>query len=51
MPGTKVERAATRDARAHTQVCKTTVSLEDPGQPVWAELANDVVVNEKTVRV
>jgi hypothetical protein len=25
------------------------VSLDDPGQPMWSELANDIVVNEKTV--
>ncbi len=30
-----------------TLVLKTTVSLEDPGQPGWSELANDIVVYEK----
>jgi hypothetical protein len=31
-------------------VLKTTVSLNDPSMPGWSELANDIVVNEKTVR-
>lgn len=31
------------------QVLKTTVSLDDPTMPGWSELANDIVVNEKTV--
>ena len=33
------------------QVLKTTVSLDDPNMPGWSELANDIVVNEKQVRV
>lgn len=30
-------------------VLKTTVSLDDPSMPGWSELANDIVVNEKTL--
>eukprot|EP00882_Tetradesmus_deserticola_P005131 GHRQ01005404.1.p1 GENE.GHRQ01005404.1~~GHRQ01005404.1.p1 ORF type:complete len:357 (+),score=130.25 GHRQ01005404.1:487-1557(+) len=32
-----------------TLVLKTTVSLHDPAMPGWSELANDIVVNEKTL--
>jgi hypothetical protein len=32
-----------------TLVLKTTVSLHDPDMPGWSELANDIVVNEKTL--
>lgn len=32
-----------------TLVLKTTVSLNDPTMPGWSELANDIVVNEKTL--
>jgi len=32
-----------------TLVLKSTVSLNDPSMPAWAELANDIVVNEKTL--
>ncbi|KAF6262538.1 GroES-like protein [Scenedesmus sp. NREL 46B-D3] len=32
-----------------TLVLKTTVSLDDPAMPGWSELANDIVVNEKTL--
>jgi len=38
-------------SHAALQVLKTTVSLDDPSMPGWSELANDIVVNEKTVRV
>lgn len=32
-----------------TLVLKSTVSLKDPSQPQWAAIANDIVVNEKTL--
>ena len=32
-----------------TVVLKSTCSLKDPGQPQWSEIANDLVVNEKTL--
>lgn len=38
-----------RPVHCMLQVLKTTVSLDDPSMPGWSELANDIVVNEKTV--
>lgn len=32
-----------------TLVLKSTVSLNDPSMPGWSEVANDLVVNEKTL--
>jgi hypothetical protein len=50
--GVSSTNAPGADSCAHIclQVLKTTVSLDDPSMPGWSELANDIVVNEKTVR-
>jgi hypothetical protein len=44
------QQHVSQDGHAGLQVLKTTVSLDDPSMPGWSELANDIVVNEKTVR-